>query len=524
MAQIKGKKIISASAVRRVIGISELLSFAGTWLTRRGKRFTSLATVITLGALIADILGNNIFGYQLPVNKFEMASAPFLAAAVTFGLGGAMNFAAKWLSGADRAAAEANSVCEVREFKQTQAATRKQSEDLWNRVAKYESALVNGKEAAQKEEQMITSCRSKLTAALANLPDDCLARYGVDISNRAESLEKLVRHIEVANPLSCGIEASRIGFIESAVYALNEAMPQMEQKYRIGFDLSQVESYRNWEIFQSRLANEFRSNRYLKSASSKVKISFLSALEIRIRSFGDGILKNLTRNKIYMMAGKSMNYLNAALDENTFGAQPFIWMTEGLTDQIRSEYGDAVLEKIINTRKRLRSQIFMNSQGVRDHVFDCFDADYLRALRLRLAFDVEYAAGLLDQNPKQDIAEIGSLVGEQSLSDKELSEYLNAARKSLQHSSSLITGLDNFAARALKIAHYTTKNIPSKNQFINAAVAKTAEYSDELIQVRIHEYLARQQIFTHYQLIENLGKDNKPRVEAEKNELTKKTV
>ena len=191
------------STIKRVIGLSELFSFAGTWLTRRGKRFTSLATIIALGAVLADILGDNFFGYQLPVNKFEMATAPVLAAAVTFGLGGSMRYAAKLLSGADRAAAEANSVCEVREIKQTPQATRKQAEDLWVRVGQYESMLVNNSATSRQEEvKFLSKCRSKLTSALNGLSDECLARHGVDLLNRQKGLDRLVRHIEVANPLS----------------------------------------------------------------------------------------------------------------------------------------------------------------------------------------------------------------------------------------------------------------------------------------------------------------------------------
>ena len=84
MVSLKQNFIVK-SPIRRVIGLSELFSFCGTWLTRRGKRFTALATIIAGGAVLADILGDNFFGYQLPVNKYEMATAPVIAATATFG-------------------------------------------------------------------------------------------------------------------------------------------------------------------------------------------------------------------------------------------------------------------------------------------------------------------------------------------------------------------------------------------------------------------------------------------------------
>ena len=135
---------MARSAIRRVVGVPELLSFGGDWLTKRGKRFTGLAAAIAAGVITIDILGGNtIFGHQIPIKKLEMATVPVMAAGVTFGLGGAMNYTAKLLSGSDRAAAEANSIREVREIKQTDEATKEQAKILWDRVGKYESALVN---------------------------------------------------------------------------------------------------------------------------------------------------------------------------------------------------------------------------------------------------------------------------------------------------------------------------------------------------------------------------------------------
>jgi hypothetical protein len=504
VAKLK-RNFIAKSPIRRVIGLSELFSFCGTWLTRRGKRFTSLATIIAGGAAIADILGDNIFSYQLPVNKFEMAIVPLIAAAATFGLGGAMSYVAKLMCGADRAAAEANSVCEIREVKQMPDATRKQAEDLWDRVGKYESVLVNGEGACQDEIEMLADCRSKLRSAIDGLPDKCLARHGVDLDNRDEEIDKLVRHIEIAGPLSSGIECSKQGFVESVVFALNEAMPHMEQKNRIGFDLSQIESYRNWEVFESKLSKEYSSNRFLRGVSKKAGFSFLTSLEIKAKGFGDEILKNLTRNKMYMMAGKGMNALNSRLDTNAFDAQPFIWMTDALARQIENAYGGDVLNLVDSHRDSIRKQIFWDSAGVRRHIFDCFDADYLRALRLRLAFDVEYAAGLLDQKPIGDIAEISDLVGREILSDKVLDEYQQAAASSLDESKGLISGLDDITARAVRIEHYTAGWSIEKGVKVQWPAEKVAQYSDELVQLRIHEYLAREQIVAHCQLIEQLN-------------------
>jgi hypothetical protein len=493
------------SAIKRVIGLSEIFSFAGTWLTRKGKRFTSLATIIAIGAVVADILGSNVFGFELPVSKFEMAVAPVLAALITFGFGGSMRYVAKWLTGADRAAAEANSVCEVREIKQTPEATSKQAEDLWDRVGQYESMLVNGDDRCrQREIKHLSECRIKLTSALTSLPDKCLERHGVDLLNRQDGVEQLVRHIEVANPLSSGIESSKQGFVESVVFALNEAMPQMEQEIRIGFDLSQIETYRNWEIFESKLSQEYASNRFLRAAVSKANIPFLPGLKNKGKSIMDDVLKNLTRNKIYMMAGKGMNSLNSSLHTHAFDAQPFLWMTDALKQQIADTYGDEILNVLVSDRDNIRTQIFWDSAGIRSHVYNCFDADFLRALRLRLGFDVEYAAGMLCQKPKEDIGVMSDLVGREILGDEILSKYQELARKSLEESSRFISGLDDFAIRAVRIAHYTSSGV-KKEKFAERDITRVSQFSDEIIQTRIHEYLAREQVRAHCDLIEKLG-------------------
>lgn len=498
--------IMLNSAIRRVIGLSELLSFAGTWLTRRGKRFTSLATVITLGAVLADLLGDNFFGYQFPFNKLEMATAPVLAASVTFGLGWSLRYAAKLLSGADRASAEANSVCEVREIKQTPQATRKQAEDLWDRVGQYESMLANGdQESTQQEIEHLCLCRSQLTMAISGLSDECLARHGVNMLKRQEGVDKLVRHIEVANPLSSCIESSKEGFVESVIYALNESMPQMEQKIRIGFDLSQIETYRNWEIFESKLLKVYTSNRFLRSAVRKANLQIVPGLVFMLKGFTDEILKNLTRNKLYMMAGRAMNGLNSGICTHAFDAQPFIWMTDQLKGQILRRYGQEVLDNLLRERANIRTQIFWDSDHTRKHVFSCFDADYLRAVRLRLGFDVEYAAGMLRQKPKDDIAEIGDLVGQKILTDKVISDYQQRARKSLEQSAPFISGLDGFAVRAVRIAYYAGRGDDSKGNYNQRDAARVSQLSDEIVQTRIYEYLAREQIRAHCELIEKLA-------------------
>ena len=191
---------MAKSTIRRVVGVPELLSFGGDWLTRRGKRFTGLAAAIAAGVITIDLLGGNtIFGHQIPVKKLEMAAIPVMAATATFGIGGAMNYTAKLLSGADRSAAEANSIKEVREMKQTDEATKEQARVLWERVGKYESALVNGDAASKEERKTILECRAELYSRLDSMPDKYLSRLGVDIGNRKEGIDGLVHAMETAN-------------------------------------------------------------------------------------------------------------------------------------------------------------------------------------------------------------------------------------------------------------------------------------------------------------------------------------
>lgn len=436
------------SRIRRVVGVPELLSLSGSWLVKRGKRLTGAAVIIASGAAVADLIGTSVFGYDIPVSKLNMAMIPAAAAGVTFGIGGTMNYAAKLLSGADRVAAEANSVCEVREMKHGADASKRQAEDLWDRVGQYEVPIFKG-------------------------------------NNKSHW-------------------TSKEDFVNRVAYVLDEPLPHIVQMGVIDFDVSSVEAFRNCEIFESTLMKEYASNRFLKGVRKKANLSVWSGIGNVVRGIGDEVLRNLTRNKMYMMAGKEMNYLNSNVEGSPFDAQPFIWMTDELEEEIRKYDGD-VFDMVVRDRKNIKDQVFGDNAKANSHIYDCFDADYLKALRLRLGFDVEYAAGLLEQKPKDDVGVIRDLVGKRVLKDKVLEKYEEVAKRSLDESYKLGLKFERAGARAVNVGCYTNVKSVKNRRFASGLADKAREYSDELVQMRIHDYLAREQIEFHCGLVERLG-------------------
>ena len=71
---------------KRVIGAPELLFVAGRTLKRQGVKYTTIAALIGIGAMVAELVGNRL-GYDFSVSNVGAILLPAAVALFTFGLG-----------------------------------------------------------------------------------------------------------------------------------------------------------------------------------------------------------------------------------------------------------------------------------------------------------------------------------------------------------------------------------------------------------------------------------------------------
>ena len=158
MAKIKDYK--------RVVGIADLLDYAGRTLSRKGVRYTTIAVGITGGIFAGQFLAHSLAGLMVRffgieseritswvavLSKFhpKMLWIPVVIAILTFGLGYACRFLSNLCSLRKRDIAYGSSLDLVEDC--VKERTDEHIDMLWERVNKYDSALKNTDEDRRRE-------------------------------------------------------------------------------------------------------------------------------------------------------------------------------------------------------------------------------------------------------------------------------------------------------------------------------------------------------------------------------------
>lgn len=509
---------------KRVIGIPQLLYLAGKGLKRQGVKYTALATIIGIGVIITNIIGEKVFGYDLPVNNLRAISLPAIVALLTFGLGNTLTglsnlFSEKILI------ADANSMNLMEDRKK--ADMESHLAILWDRVFKYEAQLFyNGTNT--NESGQIENSRGQLEVAIQSWSPELKSHLAIN----DENMEEFIHYINEFRPLSDKIESTKEGFVVSAGFAIKNALPQKLEESLTGFDLSLIEDWYDGAIFtvnDSKLKKQYAAHATIRGIRNLVGIGLMERLKEALYGHPNPLWFSLTMKKIGINVGGLISGMNQKYTKSTepdyFDAQDFLWKKDE-TDKLLlhrfKEQGKDILAELHNSRKKLIRSIFSsNKEESHKQIYCMFGRDYVNALELRADYDVEFAAGQVDYSPMDDIVELEKILLCPIYPIQKIKRKMERARENqkafdafIQHS---LPGIYDhpLQLRAAKIGFYLNRYKIQKRIYDDPQTAITIlnkrilpaekRYTKRICLLRQHYELSRIQLFTYAEIVDDLG-------------------
>ena len=400
---------------RRVIGFAQVLYLVGSKLKRQGVRYTTLAVVICASAILVEIAGKRLSdSFNLPWNSVDMAAIPGLVAIFTFGIGNVLVCISNMFSSDRMLVADANSMNLMEDRKK--ADMSRHLEVLWDRVFKYEANLRN-QGARGDEAERIRANRTRLRKLVSDLDSGCKEHFGILHDN----VDEFVEHVARFRPLSRRMPATREKFIATAGFAIPEALPQKLQEVLSGCDLSLVEDWYDGGFFtvnDCKLQDQFVANKTIRAIRETVGISLSVRLCERLIGHPVPLWHALTMKKIGTSVGTLMAKMNRKYVKPTepefFDAQHFLWDDEQNDLLILRAFGDRgqeALADVRQSRQRLFRDTFSDDRlAAHTQICRMFGKDFVNAMDLRLNYDVEFAVGILEHTPIEDIQNLAKVV------------------------------------------------------------------------------------------------------------------
>ena len=505
---------------KRVIGVPQLLFLAGKWLKRKGIKYTVVATVVTGGALAADIA----LGSRIDLGRLNMALIPGIIAVLTFGLGNTLIGVSNLFSSERLLVADANSMNLMEDRKKADMLAH--LEILWDRVFKYESKLRNGKDDGS-ESRKIKDNREKLAVFVRSWPKEVKKHFGIDDG----AFDEFISHIAQFRPLSDKMEATKEGFIVSAGFALTNSLPQKMQRAMTGFDFSLIEDWYDGAFFtfnDNKLKKQFSAHKTIRGIRNEIGIPARAKIKEALSGHPDPLWHGLTMKKIGMGVGTLMSRMNdryvGKRKPNYFDAQDFLWKNDESDNLILAAFGDngpKVLDDLKISRKKLIRQIFSDcSCNAHLQVYGMFGRDFLNAMELRLNYDIEFAAGLLDNNPIADIHELEEVIPCSVFSLKRAMKKTCIAKTNIEAADRLLAQyfpeLDKepLKVRAARITFHLNKHriqtlateAPRKAiEILQRHIKGEPRYSERICLLRVHYELSRIQLFSYVNMVDELA-------------------
>jgi len=514
---------------KRVLGPAEACYAAGTWLKKRGLRFTTLAGILAAGALVTDVIGKQYFGFDLPVSTLNAAMIPAGAAFATFVPGQALTAASNVFSSRKILTAEANSLNLLEDRK-------KQNRDdhlgkLWDRVFKEESRLHYGDSWNEKRREELTrlrKTRKNLLDYLATAPDELKEVLELYNGNRV----KAAKHIETFAPLSNQMETTKRGFRTSTKYALMNALPQSVEQSQIGFDLSLIEDWYDGAPFSNdtKLSEQYSANNAIRNIRKKVGIPVLTKLKESFAKNPTPIWHVLTTRKVGKKVGGLIDRLNKRHTERTapdyFNAQHLLWDSPEIRADVVENLGEEAYEDLRKERKEMIREIFSDDrETAHTQIYNMAGKDYSNALELRLDYDVEFAAGQLPHTPLGDLEELKGQMMNPTCSNGKAEKRI---RKKIEKAKGNMARIDDFLQdnlediyqdplkrRAARIGYHINrfklhklieKDPEKTKQIIRDWVSRAdGRYTDRISKLRQHYELAKIQLADYVEMIDELG-------------------
>ena len=505
---------------RRVIGVPQLLFLAGKWLKRKGIRYTTLATVVVGGAIAADVA----LGSRVDLGRLNMALIPGIIAVLTFGLGNTLIGISNLFSSERLLVADANSMNLMEDRKKADMDAH--LETMWDRVFKYESQLHNGK-ADDGEAGRIKNNREKLATFVHGWPVEVKQHFGIDDG----AFDEFIGYIAKFRPLSDKMESTKEGFIVSAGFAMTNSLPQKTQRAMTGFDFSLIADWYDGAFFtfnDNKLKKQFAAHKTIRGIRNEIGIPARSRIKEALSGHPEPLWHALTMKKIGMNVGTLMSRMNdqyvGKRKPNYFDAQDFLWKdtkSDNLIIEAFEDDGQKVLDDLKKSRKKMIRQIFSDCNcNAHLQVFGMFGRDYINAMDLRLNYDIEFAAGLLDNNPVGDIHELEEVIPCAVYSLKRAMKKSCIAKRNIEAADRLLAEYfpelvkDPLKLRAARTAFYLNKHkiqilvteAPRKAiEILERHIEGEPRYSERICLLRVHYELSRLQLFSYVNMIDELA-------------------
>jgi hypothetical protein len=465
---------LKCTEYKRVVGVPELLFVAGRTLKRQGVKYTAIAALIGIGAMVAELVGNRL-GYDFSVSNIGAILLPAAVALLTFGLGNTLVAFSNLFSSERILMADANAMNLMEDRKKSDM--DQHLEILWNRVFRHEVALRSVAQDSQK-----------------------------------------------AN--------SKTGFIETASFSLKNSLPQKLEQSLTGFNLSLLEDWYDGAFFtpnDCKLKEQFAAHQSIRAVRQMVGIPLTIQIKEAISGHPDPLWFTLTMRKIGMCVGSLIHKMNKKFVPLTepayFNAQHFLWnhaQTDQLINSDFTEHPDAVLQELRSSRKEMIRRIFSPDQkSAHQQIFRMFGRDYRNALTLRLDYDIEFAAGLLECKPPDDVDELQNVVCCKVCSQNKLKKKIDLAKSHLQiiddflqenlpeilqQPQTLRAVRVGFHINRFKIQILISQDPRKALDVIRNRIAKSVNrYSQRLCLLRQHYELTRLQLFSYICMIDELG-------------------
>lgn len=568
---MKGRFWIETGRILHLAQTRDALNRIGTLLYRGSLKYTFITSVATG-------IGHELPRLGLPgLNTVLAVALPALVFLLAFGGGLALKYIPNLISLGRIATAEAADFNLMKDYRKQQMDSH--LDTLWERVFKYEARVNYTPEEIEREQQMHRSRIPALRRVMENLNDELLEYLGVGTTEycctgKEEGVDDLVESLLCAHPQCTRMERTKRAFMTSARYALREHIEQEEQKDRIGFDLSQWEDWRDSAYFHSsdeHLRQQYDANATLDAVKKELGWGWNRLFYEVWKKTSHKLWFRLLTRAISVNLGACLNtldekYLTRDCPE-TFKAQLVMWpgaekhahwlhdlpsgiesgmrrireglkrlYLPGLRDGqplaqtldavnrllwgIKGMYFSSAYEELLARRKNLiHSRFGKTFQDALEVIDRAYLPPFELATDLRVAYDAEYAAGMLEHSPAGDYGELGAVKRELERRRRETEETAEPLRAFLQfvekHEPRIRT--DDEARRSVAIAFHINKGFvrwkhdesdPDYERIediVERAIESKKLTTARLYEVRMHQVLAFIQIKQAREYIRDLA-------------------
>lgn len=472
---------------RRVYSLAGAMGHLGKMLKGKAARYTSLAALFAGGgAYLADVTAS-VFGVEFPIPREGSLVVTVAGAISAFGLGNLFTAMSYLFADKKSLVASANLGNLTEDTKKLE----KQSliQEIWQGVVVYDME--------HRPENDLTNRLNTVRALSPELLQKLRASY--------EDLEQLVK-----------MSTDEAGFREAASFVLERPLPQDLEDAIAGINLQLVEDYYDGALFDAndcKICEQYLADVTLNDIGERVGRSVLEKLAHLVGASTTSLLYDLTMNKISIQTGKLITAFNAEYDNSRgdalFDAQHFLWHNTDLDEVVERKYGKEARTTLQRERKALLRSVFSDSKTqAHQHVYLLFGKDFERALRCRLRFDPEFAAGRLRQRPEAENNQVAEAACRGAYPEKTLARDIARAEDVLQRVNQHASNLDRTERQAAHIACSLEEFIPEQHDAWTRVKDRKYRYAYELNQVRIHYYLAKDQLFTYFNQIDELAQFN----------------